>query len=245
MFQPSKQLQAWTLLVQDGSLDSLSGAEKIEDAISAELRAAWASGELIPNGSSFTPMTKPGGLTEMEVLRKEWAIQHPVDQEDCTSCSTVTEVKNDPPSIRLTVMPPVTIADAADMPRAPIDRMETISPELAELAQAAQKTRVPVLTPAPEIKMVKEETPGLIAVGKSIPPFYKGPSQMVNAVLVRERLKKLADSLDLTRNQMIITHMKFKTSGALGNLLSTKHDTIETCFAQYLAEVLGQDILIP
>ena len=226
MFRPSKQLQAWTLLVQDGSFDSLSGAEKIEDAISAELRAAWISGDLIPNGSEVR--AKPAGPTDMEMLRKDW--EPLILSEEFLNSEGSTPSTDEP---------------KAPVPRAPIDRMETISPELAELAQAAQKTLVPVLTPAPEKGVVKEETPDLIAVGKPIPPFYRGPRTKINAELARERMDQMSREMGISRNALLIEHMKFKNGGALGNLLSPKCRTKETCFGQYLAEVLGKDLLIP
>lgn len=209
MFRPSKQLQAWTLLVQDGSLDSLSGAEKIEDAISAELRDAWAAGLL-------GPIKHP----EKSDVNDQTAWQN----EKPLNANTPPELKKqgkkqDPPLL--------SSAHESIIP----------APEVLALAEKAVKHRVSVLAPEPE----KEDQD----LGKPITPYYKGVPVMVDAQMVRERLEAMANKMGISRNRLIIEHMKFKGNGALGNILSPKFRHVETCFAQYFAEVLGKDILIP
>lgn len=242
MFQPSKTLQAWTLLVQDAGPGTAKAAKALEESVSRELRDAWAAGQLIPNtwvqvralGKAFHE-NEP----EFDETRKyipPQPIDFPLEPIHASNADRYSAHISRKDSLeRACAARPDHVYPPAI--KSPIDSLELPSKEPLELAKP--------VTPAPEIKMVKGENPGLIAEGKPIPPFYRGESRMVNAQLVRERMKALANREGISRNLLILSVMKFKTSVALGNILSAKHDTIETCFGQYLAEVLGQDILIP
>lgn len=211
MFQPSKQLQAWTLLVQDGSPTSIEAAKKIQEAISIELREAWVQGLLCAFETPTKPRAFPVSADEEASIKAGLlkGLERPA-----------RPIKPDPEQDKDPVKPaPVQVT-----PKEPV------------------RQRVSVLTPGPEKTVVKAEPP---ALGKPIPKYYKGKAALVDAKLLRERLRSLAEQVGVARNALIVNQMGFKNAGAIANLLKTQHTTVETSYAQYFAEVLGQDILIP